>query len=98
MESEIIADNSNLCVCPDALALKATPFADVCYKCAKRIDVTTWEHWRNIHPYNEETNWFAFGLRRDDSEELIGLPSSYFEPQLFEVLKVWEQLETENQQ
>ncbi len=89
MENQITKEDSDLCVCPDALALKATPFADVCYKCAKRIDLMTWEHWQLIHA-TENTNYFAFGLRRDDNHKLDDLPNDYFEPQIMEVLEAWQ--------
>ncbi len=81
--------DDDLCRCPDALALIGTPFDKLCHKCAKEIDISTWKHWQNIHPYNRETNWFAFGLRRDDKDELKDFHSSYFSREMSDILFVW---------
>ena len=80
MEAEIIPD-SNICVCPDALSLIATPYHRVCYLCYKPIELSAWANWQTIHP-TEETNFFAFGMRRDDKNELADKPFDYFKPEL----------------
>ena len=92
MESQIIPDEINVCVCPDALALgiRGTRFFNVCYKCAKPIDTGTWKHWRTIGPYNAETNWFFFGLRRDDKQEFEGFHDSYFSRELSDIYYLWQ--------
>jgi hypothetical protein len=87
----------DLCRCPDTLALANTPFWKCCYKCGKDIDVTTWQSWRMVH-VTPDTNYFAFGLRRDDSNELKGKPNDYFKPQVFEVLRAWELLDQTEEQ
>ncbi len=86
----------DLCRCPDTLALANTPFFRHCYKCEKAIDVTTWQSWCLVHA-SPDTNYFAFGLRRDDNNELRGKPNDYFKPQVFEVLEAWELLEQETE-
>jgi hypothetical protein len=96
LEKQIIKGDSDLCVCPDALSLVATLFADLCYKCAKRIDLSTWQHWQNIRPYNADTNWFAFGLRRDDRQELRGKHSSHFNRELSDILYLRRLLDAED--
>ncbi len=55
-----------LCVCSDALALMGTEYAKACFKCGRAIDLRTWKHWHLIQP-TAETNFFAFGLLRDDN-------------------------------
>lgn len=79
--------DKDLCKCPDALALAATPYFNTCYKCGKTIDVKTWKHWQMIEP-TLETNCFAFGLRRDDNEELEGKTNDYFQMELRQVFKI----------
>ncbi len=92
MESQIISDNPNVCVCPDALALnvRGTDFFRTCYRCAKRIDIDTWKHWKSIGPYNAETNWFFLGLRRDDKEEFKDVHDSYFSRELSDIYYLWQ--------
>jgi hypothetical protein len=90
MESALNIDVDDvLCRCPDALSLAATPFDKLCYRCGKEIDVYTWKHWQVIHPYSKDTNWFAFGLRRDDAEEFRRRHSSYFHKELSDICYMW---------
>jgi hypothetical protein len=80
----------DLCRCPDALALMATPYGKVCYKCEKPIDISTWKHWQTCNP-TEETNFFAFGLKRDDKQQLTEKENDYYQSEVIEILRVWEQ-------
>ncbi len=91
MESQIIPDGNNVCVCPDALAIciRGAPFFEVCCKCAKPIDTGTWKHWKVIGPYNAETNWFFLGLRRDDKQEFTDFHDSYFSRELSDIYYLW---------
>ncbi len=66
-----------VCACPDALALGATKYDKTCFECGKSIDLRTWEHWHTFTP-GEETNFFAFRLRRDDAQEFDGQPNDFF--------------------
>ena len=61
-----IGGDENICTCPDAIVLVGTPDARTCSKCGKAIDISTWKSWRVITP-TIETNYFAFGLLRDDN-------------------------------
>jgi hypothetical protein len=92
MESQIISDDPNICVCPDALALnvRGTDFFRTCYKCARTINIDTWKHWKTIGPYNSETNWFFLGLRRDDKEEFKDVHDSYFSRELSDIYYIWQ--------
>ena len=97
LQSQIIKEDSNLCACPDALALAATPFFNLCYKCGREIDMQTWEHWQMVD-VTESTNYFAFGMRRDDKGELADKSNDYFEPEVITALNQWAELrEMENQ-
>jgi hypothetical protein len=91
MENKLIPDEINVCVCPDALALnvRGTHFFKVCYKCAKTINIDTWQHWKVIGPYNAETNWFFLGLRRDDKQEFTDFHDSYFSRELSDIYYLW---------
>ncbi len=77
--------NDDLCRCPDALALAATPYARVCYKCERDIDIQTWKHWRMIHPHDAQTNFYAFGMKRDDAQELTNKSFDYFRGEIMRV-------------
>ena len=92
LESKTVTHDSNICVCPDALALavRGTTFFNVCYKCAKTIDTGTWKHWKTISPYNAQTNWFFLGLRRDDKEEFKDFHDSYFSRELSDIYYLWQ--------
>ncbi len=61
-----IRDARDICTCPDACVLVGTPEARTCATCGKAIDISTWKSWRLILP-TIETNYFAFGLQRDDN-------------------------------
>jgi hypothetical protein len=74
--------NDDLCRCPDALSLVHTPYANLCYKCGLAIDIQTWKYWRLIHPHDEETMFYAFGLKRDDLQELADKPFDYFRDEI----------------
>jgi hypothetical protein len=91
LENKLIPDEINVCVCPDALAIniRGAPFFEVCSKCAKTINIDTWEHWKTISPYNAETNWFFLGLRRDDEEEFKDFHDSYFSRELSDIYYLW---------
>jgi hypothetical protein len=65
LEDAVMSD-SDVCQCEDALALVGTEHAKTCFKCGRAIDLGTWKHWRLIQP-TAETNFFAFGLLRDDN-------------------------------
>lgn len=82
LEAEIIP-NSNICVCPDALSMIATPFYKLCYKCGREIDTTVWKYWRVIRPHDENTNFYPFALKRDDNQELTDLPIEDFDQEVF---------------
>jgi hypothetical protein len=68
----------------------ATPYAKLCYKCEKPIDISTWKHWQMCNP-TEETNYFAFGLKRDDGQELADKENDYYQPEVIKILRIWEQ-------
>ncbi len=70
--------DGNVCRCPDAVSLAATPYATVCFKCGEAIKIETWESWRIFYPDSDATNCFAFGMRRDDKEELTTQPNKFF--------------------
>ncbi len=89
MESSLKV-TGDLCRCPDALALMATPYGKVCYKCERLIDIQTWKHWQTFGPTNE-TNYFAFGLKRDDAQELTDKENDYYQPEVIKILRIWEQ-------
>ncbi len=57
--------HDSICKCSDAFVLVGTPDARMCATCGKAIDISTWKNWRLILP-TIETNYFAFGLQRDD--------------------------------
>jgi len=65
LEDAVLSD-ADICVCPDALVLVGTTELMACSKCGKAIDLRTWKHWHLIQP-TAETNFFAFGLLRDDN-------------------------------
>ncbi len=88
MESSLKVTD-DLCRCPDAMALAATPYFRDCYKCEKRIDVTTWLHWQTFNP-TEEANFFAFGLKRDDEKKLADKENDYFSDEVTEILQLLE--------
>ncbi len=91
METKIIKKDSDICACPNALRVMGTIFdiAEICYRCGKTIDVSTWHDWRSAHPTTPETNFFAFALKRDDAGELADKPNHYF---LTEICDLWEAL------
>jgi hypothetical protein len=96
MESSLkVADD--LCRCPDALALAATPYFRTCYRCEKTIDITTWKHWQMCNP-DENNNFFAFGLKRDDGQELTDRENDYYQPEVIKILRIWEQQQKETKQ
>jgi hypothetical protein len=70
--------SEGVCRCPDAVCLVGTDFHKICFKCGEVIKLETWRSWRTFHPESEETNFFAFGLRRDDENRLVGKPNGFF--------------------
>jgi hypothetical protein len=70
--------SEGVCRCPDAICLVGTPYKKICFKCGEVIDLFTWGSWRTFHPESEETNFFAFCLRRDDENRLAGKPNGFF--------------------
>lgn len=84
MESSLKV-TSDLCRCPDALALIATPYAKLCYKCERVIDTQTWKHWQVINPHDAQTIFYAFGMKRDDKQELAGKTFDYFRDEIMHV-------------
>ncbi len=76
---------ANACHCANAIALAATPFFEVCFRCGKAIDSYQWQHWQTFHP-SAQANFFAFGLRRDDAHEFDGKQNEFFIVELFEGL------------
>jgi hypothetical protein len=77
IESAIPVEDSNLCVCADALSLVATPFSKVCFRCEREIKIETWTSWRLVYP-TADLMFFAFGLRRDDTNALMDKPQEFF--------------------
>ncbi len=82
-----VADD--LCRCSDALALAATPYFRTCYKCEKPIDIATWQGWQTFNP-TKETNYFAFGLKRDDEQKLADKENDYFSDEVMKILRLLE--------
>ncbi len=72
-----IGRDESVCCCPDAVSLIGTPLRKICFKCGKAINTSTWENWRVFYP-DVKSNFFAFGMMRDDSLELVNEPNSYF--------------------
>jgi hypothetical protein len=88
MESSLKVTD-DLCRCPDALALAATPYFRTCYRCERPIDISTWQHWQTCYP-TEKTNYFAFGLKRDDKQELADKENNYFSDEVTKILQLLE--------
>ena len=84
MESSLKVTD-DLCRCPDALSLVATPYGKVCYKCERVIDIYTWKHWQTIDPHDAQTIFYAFGMKRDDKHELTGKSFDYFRDEILHV-------------
>jgi hypothetical protein len=84
MESSLKVTD-DLCRCPDALSLVATPYAKLCYKCGRVIDIQTWKHWQTIDPHDAQTIFYAFGMKRDDKQELTGKTFDYFRDEIMHV-------------
>jgi hypothetical protein len=38
----------------------------------------------------EETNYFAFGMRRDDNKKLEGKPNEFFQDEVITILQLWQ--------
>jgi hypothetical protein len=79
--------DGNVCRCPDAVSLAATPYATVCFKCGEAIKIETWQSWRLFYPDSSATNRFAFGMRRDDKDELTAQPNAFFLAEVSQGLK-----------
>ncbi len=94
LESETRTANSDLCHCPDAIALVATPFAELCFRCGREIKVETWTCWQMVYP-SADAMFFAFAMRRDDTDALVGKPNEFFIDEIKTMLKSEDQKETE---
>jgi hypothetical protein len=77
IESRIPVADDNLCDCADAVALIATPYAEVCFRCGREIKTALWRSWRVVHP-SEAMMFFAFAMRRDDGDLLTDKPNEFF--------------------
>jgi len=46
----------------------------------------------------EETNYFAFGMRRDDKRELTDKPNEFFQDEVITILQLWQILKRRTEQ
>jgi hypothetical protein len=97
LQSQIIGNDSEFCACPDTLILAATPFWKFCYKCGKDVDIYSWKSWQMVNP-TIETNYFAFGMRRDDKRELTDKPNEFFQDEVITILQLWQILKRQAEQ